>query len=660
MKNSNWILSLSFFCTLYGTGQELSQSLEEVQVVHLKKENNITQQLNKSEIKALQPEDAGQLMQKFAGVTLKSYGGLGGMKTISVRGIGGSHTAIVMDGFIIQNNQTGQVDLSNIQSENLESVSISMGGADGNLLPVSAYLGGSTLSFQTFENRFSADSLQIRASLKGGSYGQMDSYLALKLNRRKYFLSVFGKYRQADGTYPFEFENGMQTYKGNRYNADLKEGFGGIGSGFRLTKKSILKINYQFNQSNKGLPGAVILYNPTAVQRLKNESHQLNADYRFVGSKIGIRSYVSARYEDLNYIDRGYLNEAGFLDQDFYNASIQHGIVFQTQERRDSSDTKRLKYNFFGGIEQNYNELHSSIANFAQPRRYHLKSVAGTELQWQKVRTVIQLGGQAVFDQNQLATPAKNKYIFTPYFLLEAKNKIAFLGRPVFWAKRSFRMPTFNELYYNGIGNTKLKPEIANQFNIGTRYELNAGTHYFTFNLDGYFNLVENKIVAIPTKNLFIWSMQNVGQAQILGADFQFSYAYQWKQWVFSSRINYTFQQVQDLTDKSSATYGDQLPYLPKHTGNVDLTVSYQKTGISLSGLMTSERYALNENIPTNRIDSFFVMDISAFHTFSLKKTQQLRLSVSAKNILNETYAFVRYYVMPGTNFLISLNYEFH
>ena len=637
-----------------------NELLEEVEVTHSKPIATSTQKMEKAQIQLLQAIDVGDLVQKFAGVTLKSYGGLGGMKTISVRGIGGSHTSIVQDGFAVQNTQTGQIDLSNIQTESMENISLSVGGINGSLLPVSAYLSGSSLQIQSFENRFSSKPLQIRASLKGGSFGQLDSYLTLKYNHKKLFLSVYGKYRRADGAYPFELENGKHTYSGERYNSDLQESYGGLGFGYRFNRKSILKASYQFNVADKGLPGAVIFYNPTAIQRLKNEMHQVNLDHRYFASKFDVRNYVSFRYEDLNYIDRGYLNNAGYLDQDFFNASLQHGITFQTHNVIDSSKTKNLDTRFFGGAEQTYSELHSSIANFAAPKRYELKGVLGMDLNWKKLHTIIQVGGQAVFDENKLATASPNRTVFTPYFLAEANQNWLFLGRPNLWVKRSFKVPTFNELYYNQIGNTMLKPEIANQINAGTKYEFNFKRSQLQFEVAAYFNLVENKIVAIPTKNLFVWSMQNVGKAQILGSDIQFVYIYNLNNWKMSTHLNYSFQKVQDLTDRNSPTYGHQLPYLPQHTGNISASIQYKKAGISYTALLTSERFALNENIPSNQINGFVVHDVSAYYQWSSQEKQKLKVSLTVKNVSNETYAFVRYYVMPGTNFLISINYEFN
>lgn len=650
--------------------QELYGELEAVEVVERKTiyvVNPRIQQLTKLQIQQLQAEDAGQLLQKFAGVSLKSYGGLGGMKTIAVRGIGGTHTGIYIDGFEMQNTQTGQLDLSNIQAENIESIQLSVGGAGGQLLPVSAFLQGSTLSIQTFENQFSVDRLQVRSSVKAGSFGQIDTYLALKINRQRYFFSVFGKYRTANGNYPFEFMNGSTVYQGKRLNNDLAEVFSGFSAGKRWGKNGIFKLNYLTNLSDKGLPGAVILYNPTASQRLKNQMHQVNIDVKNIRPRVGIRTYLTSRYEALQYVDSSFLNSAGFLDQRFYNTSAQLGVSFQTQQKNvDSSGLTSpvsvpKKWFYFGGIEHNFSVLHSSTTNFDQPIRNHLKAVFGSELRGKRMLTVLQLGGHTVVDQQAVNTKSHVRFALTPYVLVQARSFHRWIGLPDVWVKRSFRMPSFNELYYNQLGNKSLKPEIANQFNLGTSYVFSFRRNTLKIRLDSYFNIVENKIVAIPTKNLFIWSIQNVGLVRVVGGDVQFVYDYELpKNWTVSSRFTYTFQSAVDISNRDAATFGHQLPYLPKHTSNLDLTLKYKKTGIQLSGLFTSKRYALNENIPNNLIESFAVLDVGVFQTVAFNNGQQLRCQITVKNSFNSQYAFVRYYVMPGTNFLISLSYALH
>lgn len=92
--------------------------------------------------------------------------------------------------------------------------------------------------------------------------------------------------------------------------------------------------------------------------------------------------------------------------------------------------------------------------------------------------------------------------------------------------KRTFALPTFNDLYYNLIGNTNLKPEQAHLFNAGVSYNFKHKNWYTEFSADGFYNLIEDKIIAIPTKDLFNWSMQNIGKVNVIGYDLGALYHY--------------------------------------------------------------------------------------------------------------------------------------
>ena len=82
-------------------------------------------------------------------------------------------------------------------------------------------------------------------------------------------------------------------------------------------------------------------------------------------------------------------------------------------------------------------------------------------------------------------------------------------------------MPTFNDLYYQEVGNRSLKPEKTQQFDIGMTYNRYFAKNKIHLSLIGdlYYNLVKDKIVAIPSKNLFVWSMINYGKVEILGIE---------------------------------------------------------------------------------------------------------------------------------------------
>ena len=73
------------------------------------------------------------------------------------------------------------------------------------------------------------------------------------------------------------------------------------------------------------------------------------------------------------------------------------------------------------------------------------------------------------------------------------------------------------------MGNTNLKPEETTQFNLGLTWSASCGNwlKYFSISADGYYNTVNDKIVAMPT--MYIWRMINLGKVDIKGADINLS-----------------------------------------------------------------------------------------------------------------------------------------
>jgi outer membrane cobalamin receptor len=226
--------------------------------------------------------------------------------------------------------------------------------------------------------------------------------------------------------------------------------------------------------------------------------------------------------------------------------------------------------------------------------------------------------------------------------------------------RNSMRVPSFNELYYNQIGNVNLLPEQANQFSVSFSLQRSNNKWKNAAKLSTYYNNILDKIVAVPTKNLFIWSMQNIGRVQIFGLEGMYENTYHLKTDLsVSVLMTYNYQSAIDVTSRASATYGDQIAYLPKHSGNIDLTFFYKKNGCRIGVTGMDKRYALNENIPSNQVDGFCLIDLSAFRNVEIK-SHTLKIHLACRNVLNNSYAYIRYYVMPGRNYQVSLSYAFN
>ncbi|MCD8135381.1 MAG: TonB-dependent receptor [Parabacteroides gordonii] len=224
--------------------------------------------------------------------------------------------------------------------------------------------------------------------------------------------------------------------------------------------------------------------------------------------------------------------------------------------------------------------------------------------------------------------------------------------------KDIFRVPTFNDLYYQRMGNTSLKPEKATQYNAGLTWSGDFSVFSFlSLSADGYYNRVKDKIVAIPT--MFVWKMMNMGEVSIGGTDVNFLAEIPlFEKMEAQVQANYTFQKAIDITSETAKTYRHQIPYTPKHSGMVALSLQNPWVNAGYSVTLVGDRYALPQNIDDNRIDRYAEHTISLNREFNLRNCK-FRLQGEVVNLTNKMYDVIQYYPMPGRSWRITLSVNY-
>ena len=299
-----------------------------------------------------------------------------------------------------------------------------------------------------------------------------------------------------------------------------------------------------------------------------------------------------------------------------------------------------------------WNTLDADLIDFVYPNRYSLLSAIATSLDFNTFKLQASLLHTFVREKtNTEGSQAPDKNEFTPSVVASwqpfQKTDLNFRA----FYKKVFRMPTLNDLYYTFIGNKNLNPEYTTQYNIGATY-----TKTFTHKkltrleaqIDGYFNQIDDKIIAMPTSNQFRWTMINLGHVEILGTCI-------FNNVVLSPRVSYTYQKAQDFTDRSSQWYGGQIPYIPWHSCTAILNGGYKTWSWHYSFIYTGERYEAVANIKENYAQPWYTHDFSLSKTILLKRCV-LRATAEINNIFNQQYEVVQCYPMPGTNFKIKIN----
>jgi len=632
---------------LFGQGE--TKDLDSVTITEkqlLSRETSIA--ITKIRIERILATDIGQLMTLFTGVQVRSYGGLGGMKTVSFRSLGAGHTSVVYDHFALSQTQSGQTDVGQIPVDFVNRLQLISQAGTSLDYPIQAKVAGQIISIETRHSPLRKTNFQFNAGVQIGSFGQLDAHTFVSKQFGKWKIAGSLKGRTFNGTYPFSYKNGETLVKTQRVNGDLTEIFGTGSLSYYINAKNTLHASYTGAHYDKGLPGAVVFYNETAGQRLYGSNHLITLRHLIAGKQVDAATTASFQQNALDYVDSNYLNNIGYLHSHY----LAQQSDAQTQVRfRSKNDSLHVLLG--GGVR--YEQLFSAAFNQI-PKRFSIDGIAAIQLNWFGLFSA-QIGIQAISD----IRPSNTKHLIALLPSLEWK-KVIYKQFTFSTAYRyTVRQPSFNELYYNQVGNENLRPEKAHLVNLqlANSIDFGKGKHWsYEITLQPFYVFATDKILAIPTKNLFVWSIQNIGKSQAIGTEFRQKIETRFGQNRLSLLLNYTFQYTQDISNANSPTYGHILSYSPLHAGTSELNYDFKRFGASVLVTYQGQRYALNQNIPSNLLDDFLLIDLSLQYKFSLRK-HQLVTRLAIKNITNNYYSYIRYFVMPGTNFTLRLSYDF-
>lgn len=249
---------------------------------------------------------------------------------------------------------------------------------------------------------------------------------------------------------------------------------------------------------------------------------------------------------------------------------------------------------------------------------------------------------------------SNNHRKLTPYVSASFKPFSSEEFRIRFFYKNIFRLPNFNDLYYGEVGNIDLRPENTRQYNIGVTYNraISEFLPYLSVTIDAYYNKVSDKIIATPTKDIFVWSMTNLGKVEIKGVDVTGNIVLQpMEKLRINLSGNYTYQRALDVTDPvnepQKRTYKHQIAYTPRVSGSGQAGIETPWINFSYALLFSGKRYTQGENISTNRLDGYSDHSLSASRDFKIRNINT-SLSLEVLNLLDKNYEIIKNFPMPG------------
>ena len=598
-----------FFSTLLiAAGLLVAETPDTLQAVTIVADKGVV--VSRTDTLALRADGtAAQALLRFPGLSISDYGGLAGLKSVSLRGLGTAHTDIYLDGVRVSNFQSGQNDLGMLPMETLG-------------IAVVDYAQNS-VSFRTAKPVFGDRIFGGQVGLQAGSFGtwmpsaRFDIKASERVSVSAHVAGVITK-----GDFPYGANNERRAgndLKQLRAGADV---FGVLDGGDWHAKA-------YYNASDRGTPGS-LSWPSSDRQQDKN---------------VVVQGSLRKAFSDLYTLN---LSAKGAYDKIFYQSAWGDSDYNFTDFQLNSSHSFRLTDWWGVSLAADIERGTLKSPGLYDAARTAVISALATAFRLGWFSADLALEYRGTFDKGQQALNRLSPSVDLRFTVFEGLDIVAF-------GRRAFRAPTFNELYYPGYGNQNLLPEDAWLTDLGIDFHRALNSDWaLGLKLDGFYNYLTNKIISAPMPDdLYIWLPYNIGKVQAKGIDAALSLRYDNGRLSGGLSARYSYQNAVDKTP-DSYTFDQQIPYVAKNT--VVLAGDASLAGWRLDAVwnLRSGRFDANGEMP-----DWNTLDLSLSKDFRLGRVGVLGLNVTVRDLLDCRYELVRDYPMPGRSVLGGFTFKF-
>jgi len=531
--------------------------------------------------------------------------GLGMVSSPSFRGTTAQQTAVIWNGININSQLNGQTDFNTISTRDFNSVTVQAGG--GSTIYGSSAIGGSVhLNNELhFKEDFSND-----LYLNYGSFNTFNGNYRLSVSNRKVSAQVNVSRNSSDNDYDYPNTN-QKNENGQFYNTSLNVDFG-----YQLNRSNFLKFYSQFFESERHFSGTLAAPSKSKYQDL-NSRNLLEWDSFFnnFGSKLKVA-----------FLDESY--------KYFENAAVED---FETAQAQTFIAKYDLNYKLNATTDFN------AIVDFTRTKG------TGTQIgsNYRNIGSVVLMAKKNIFDDFTFELSFRKEitesYESPLLYTFGMKYDVSKIYNLKLNASRSFRIPTFNDMYWQGSGVTDLKPELADQIELGQEIKLQD----FSFLLTVYYIDIQNLLLWTPTGNL--WSPENIGNVTNYGSEVFVNWKKKFRANHFNLNASYAYTVSED--DET----GVQLFYVPYHKLNGNAAYSYKRITATYQFLFNGAVFTPSQKYHVVR--EYSVSNLGIDYTLGTKNTCQIGFQVL--NLWDENYQSVSLRPMPGRNYALNLTFKF-
>lgn len=546
-------------------------------------------------------------------IYFKEYG-RGMLSTVAFRGTTSSQTAVIWNGININSQMNGSTDFNTISGSDYNSISVKAGG--GSVIYGSGAVGGTVhlnndLSFyKRFENNLKLDY---------GSFNTIGINYKTNISNEKWSAQI--GFSKNSSTNDYKYLN-QYTWKGEqRWNQNGQYDVITMSAnlGYKFDAKNSLKLYSQTSNTDR---------NTSLVSEAESKSKYVNGFNRNLLEYDGDFGKFTTNFKTA-YI---------FENYQYYADNSQNNYTYgKTETLITKAD---LGYQLFKSTQINgildYNKTKGYGSGFGNNTR--------------------EISSVALLVKQDISAVWKNEFGIRKEFTNNYKSPILFsLGSSYQFGKlynlklnlsRNFRIPTFNDLYWEEGGNPDLKPESSYQAEIGNVFTFKNISLTQTF----YYIKIKDLLRWVPGNN-GIWMPQNTDKVNSYGTETLLSWKKNFGKNHFVANATYAYSISENVETKK------QLFFVPYNKVTAAIAYSRNRVSANYQFLYNGYVYTQSDNDPKKIVPAYTVSNIGI--DYDLKLLSTFKIGFQVLNLLNEEYESLEYRPMPGRNYNLYLNLKF-
>ncbi|MDN3723748.1 TonB-dependent receptor [Aequorivita sp. SDUM287046] len=531
--------------------------------------------------------------------------GFGMVSSPSFRGTNAAQTAVIWNGININSVFTGQTDFSTVSPLNYSEISIRSGG--GGVQYGSGAVGGSV----HLNNGFTFQKIDTtHIGIRYGSFSTFGGNMSTTQTWGDHYLNVGVDFISSENDYSYVNKNKKNNHgQFLRFTAKVNEA--------RRMKHGVATWNSEYSYNDRNFSGSLNTIGKDAYQDINTRNlWQLQQKI----GRMDLKGSFAHLFEKYTYFPNSQKPHGTGGNAHTFMGGMQAEVLFAENIRING----KAEYTF---VEAEGDNVGSNTR----------KTLAAVLLLNHK------LSGKFTYGINfrkEFLNDFDNPFLFSA----DAKYKVTTNYALRMNGSKNYRVPTFNDLFWNAGGNKELQPETSYQVEVGQEFMFRK----VRADVAAYYISSENLIKWVPG-NGGVWQPENISNTRNYGIEAQLGYSLRLNPaHLLDFSANYSYTKAEDLETEK------QLIYVPFHKIMGTLDYNFNRFSFYFQGLFNGEAFTTTDN--SDIVASYSVFNLGAQYT--LPANANVTFGGRLKNVFNVYYESVSYRPMPSRNFEIFLNFN--